>query len=237
MLRACVLCVMALWSGCACETVEGGVVKTAGLYALLEAEATGDGQLTTRATLKMSPTSLTYVSLAEGDTLVATVGVQSKTMARRTLFGATWYEVTSSGDSAELPVKIALDRPADVSAPSSSVTLPAPFSITAPAAMTAFSRANQGEVNVAWDAPTRGDAVDVEASGSCIETVSAFRTGAGAADANVPRLRARSGSEAATCEVQVTVTKTRDGSVDPAYGKGGVFHARVIRKLTVVSTP
>lgn len=237
MLRFLVICIMALWSGCACETVEGSAVKTSGLYALVEAEATGDGQLTTKMTLTMGPTSLTYISLAADESLVATVGVQTKAMVKRTLFGATWYEAKFSGDSADLPIKVALNRPSDVGAPSSSGTLPGPFAILSPAAGTTFSRAAQGGLNLNWEAPSAGDVVEVTASGSCIDSVSAIRTSPGASDANVPRFTARSGHETETCNVELTVTKLREGTVDPAFGKGGAFHARVIRKLTVASTP
>lgn len=236
MKRLSVLCIMAMWSGCACETVDAGSIKTSGLYAKLEADALGDGSLTVKSTLTMGPGSLTYVQLAEGDTLVAKVGTVAKSMNRRTLLGSTWYEAVFPTDAAESPLSIALTRPADVSAPESTNTLPPRFDLTAPAEGTRFSRAMLNGFNVSWD-PVTADEVRVSARGSCIESVPEQLVTGSSAVAQVPRFVARSGSEPDICDVVVTVTRFRKGRVDPAYGKGGDFEARVTRKLTVSSAP
>jgi hypothetical protein len=46
-----------------------------------------------------------------------------------------------------------------------------------------------------------------------------------------------SGNEGKACPVVITLVRTRSGTVDPAYGKGGAFKATVTRTLTINSTP
>lgn len=236
MKRLSVGCLVAMVVGSACETVEAGSLRTSGLHARLEAEALGDGKLTVKATFTLGPGSLTSVQLAEGETLVAKVGVVSKSMNRRTLLGATWYEAEFPSDAAEAAISIALTRPADVSAPESTLTLPGPFTIGTPAAGTRFSRAMPNGFNVSWS-PATADALRLSASGSCIEPVADLPVAGNSTVAEVPRFVAKSGSEAALCDVQVTVVRFRKGRVDPAYGQGGDFEARVTRTLTVSSAP
>lgn len=236
MKRLSVMCIMAMCSGSACETVAGGSVQTSGLYAKLEAEAVGDGKLVVKATLTMGPSSLTYVSLAPGETLVAKAGAVAKTMNRRTLLGTTWYETEFPSDAAETALSIALNRPDDTSALESTLTLPGPFTIATPAAGTRFSRALPDGFNVTWSPPT-SDELRVSARGSCIETVTDQPVAGSSTVADLPRFVAKSGSETAICDVQVSVVRFRKGRVDPAYGQGGDFEARVTRTLTVSSGP
>jgi hypothetical protein len=40
-----------------------------------------------------------------------------------------------------------------------------------------------------------------------------------------------------TCNVVITLVRTRTGSVDPAYGKGGTFKATATRTVTISSAP
>lgn len=221
-----------LW-GCSCETVDSSGVKTSGLYADLEAEATGDGRTRLKASLKLGQGSLTFLELAEGDTLIASSGGTDRTMSRTSLFGATWYQADFSGDAADTAFNIALQRTADTSAPSSTVTLPPPFTVAA--ASTEASRSG-GLLRVTWQPTGTGNGPRLSASGSCIESLSEIALDdTGVVD--LPPFRARQDENNTTCPVTITLERRREGSVDPAYGKGGAFVAKVSRKLTVSSTP
>jgi hypothetical protein len=222
-------------AGCGCETVDSSSVKTSGLYADLEAEAAGDGRTKLKASLKLGQGSLTFLELAEGDTLIASSGGTDRTMSRTSLFGATWYVADFTADAADTAFSIALQRTSDTSAPSSTVTLPAPFSFVAPAASTQVPRSGSG-LRVTWQLASSGDGMRISASGSCIESVSEV-TIADSGAHDFAAFRARQDENNTTCPVTITLERRREGTVDPAYGKGGAFVAKVSRKLTVSSMP
>lgn len=223
--------------GCTCETVSSADIKTSGLYADLEANADGDGHTTVKATLTLDVGSLTFLELSSGDSLTASSGSETRAMARKRLFGSTWYEADFSGDEANKPFSVNLTRTSDTSAPVSSVTLPAPLTFTAPMASQAFSRAAGARVGVAWTPSGLGDPMTVSASGSCIDSVSALDVTSDNGQYVLPAFTARQGEDSKSCSVVVTLTRRRSGSVDAAYGKGGTFVATVKRTITVTSDP
>jgi hypothetical protein len=120
-------------------------------------------------------------------------------------------------------------------APSSAVTLPAPFAFVAPAASTPVARSGPG-LRVTWQPAGAGDGLRISASGSCIESVSEVTISDSGAHDFAP-FRAQQDENNTTCPVTITLERRREGTVDPAYGKGGAFVAKVSRKLTVSSTP
>ena len=221
-------------AGCTCESVKSNDIKTSGLYALLEANAPGSGKVEVKATLTLGQGSLTYLELAAGDALTATVGPTARAMSRTSAFGATWYQASFDGDAADTTVKVALLREADTSAPESVVTLPAPFAFTAPVANTPFPRG--GGITLSWSGAGQADPLHVSARGACITSVDTDLSGDSGTHTLVPFVAA-SGAAADTCDVAIALVRTRVGHVDPAYGKGGAFKATVQRSLTVRSTP
>jgi hypothetical protein len=140
-----------------------------------------------------------------------------------------------TADAADTAFSIALQRTSDTSAPSSTVTLPAPFSFVAPAASTQVPRSGSG-LRVTWQLASSGDGMRISASGSCIESVSEV-TIADSGAHDFAAFRARQDENNTTCPVTITLERRREGTVDPAYGKGGAFVAKVSRKLTVSSMP
>ena len=221
-------------AGCTCESVKSNDIKTSGLYALLEASAPGTGRLEVKATLTLGPGSLTYLELASGDELTATVGSTARAMTRTASFGATWYEAAFDGDTAETPVKIELRRISDTSAPESAVTLPAPFALASPGANTVVSRATSTPIS--WTGAGQGDPMHLSARGSCITSVDTDLS-SDSGNYTLAPLVAASGAPSDTCDVSIALVRSRLGRVDPAYGKGGAFKATVSRAVIVRSTP
>ena len=220
--------------GLGCESVKSNDLKTSGLYAQLEADAPGAGRLNVKATLTLGQGSLTYLELAPTDALTATVGETARAMSRKAAFGTTWYEAGFDGDAAGTPVRVALTRAADTSASDSVVTLPAPLEFSSPLANTPFPRS--GGVTVMWDGSGEADPLHLTARGSCIQPVDLDLTGDTGTQTLAPFV-ASSSNETNTCSVSVTLVRRRVGTVDPAYGKGGVFRATVSRALLISSTP
>lgn len=222
-------------SGCLCSTVSGADIKSSGLHADLEVNTSSNGHSTVKATYTVGA-SLTFIELGSGDTLTATLGTATQPMTKSSLFGATWYQTEFSTDSEDTQVTVALARTNDTSAPSSTVTLPAPLSITAPTGSPHVSRAGTTPLDVSWST-TRGDAIRASASGSCVQTVSETVLLSDTGTWRVPRLVAESGKESQSCQVTVTIKRVRQGTVDPGYGKGGSFEARVVRDVVFTSDP
>jgi hypothetical protein len=231
--RAVMISLALSLGGCACETVKSSDIKTSGLYAQLEADAPGDGKVNVKATLTLGAGSLTYLELAETDVLSATVGTTARAMSRQSLFGATWYQASFDGDAADTQLKVLFARHADTSAPDSHVTLPAPFAFTAPAARQAFPRT--AGLTVTWSGSGQADPLRLSARGSCIQSIDTDLNDTGTHP--LVAFQPQSGSETKTCDVSLTLVRTRTGAVDPAYGKGGKFEATVTRSLTISSTP
>ncbi len=222
------------WSACACETVKSTDIKTSGLYAELEADAPGSGRVNVKATLRLGAGSLTFLELTPGESLVATVGSTNRAMSRQSVFGTTWYEASFDGDGEGTAVKVSLARVADSSAPESVATLPAAFVFSAPTANTTVPRS--GSLIVSWTGSGAADPMHLSAKGACIQPVDAEVTGASGTHTFAP-FTVAGGNETNTCNVVITLVRTRIGMVDPAYGKGGAFKATVTRTLNLSSTP
>lgn len=220
--------------GLGCESVKSNDLKTSGLYAELEVDAPGTGKVNVKATLKLGQGSLTYLDLTPTDSLTAAVGATTRAMSRESAFGTTWYQAGFDGDAAGTSVRVSLTRQADTSAPESVVTMPAPFSFRSPVVNAPFPRS--GGVTVMWDGSGEADAMKLTARGSCIQPVELQVTGDTGTQVIAPFV-VSSGNDTSTCSVSITLVRSRLGTVDPAYGKGGVFKATVSRALVISSTP
>lgn len=217
-----------------CSGVVSEDLATARLYAELLAEETGGGQVKTKATLSVGPGSLTFLQLSAGDLLTATVGPTARAMTPRSALGVIWYEADFEGAPAGGAVKISLLRQRDSSAPESVATLPQGFEFSGPTANTTVPRT--GGMTASWSNPGKDDPMRISARGSCIQPVDAALasdTGSHRFDPFLPT----SGNESLTCDLLITLVRTGEGTVDPAYGKGGVFTATASRTLTLSSTP
>lgn len=223
-------------AGCSCESVSSKDVKTSGLFADLEATASGDGKTAVKATLRMGRASLTFLELSDGDELTASAGGAPITLARRRLLGSTWYEGELPTDAAGTVVRVAFTRAAETSAPDSSVALPAAFSLTGPTANQNVSR-GAGPLAVTWQGAGQADELRLGATGSCIDTVSEAALSGDTGSHQLAAFVPRKDQEANSCTVTLTLRRVRKGTVDPAFGLGGEFTASVVRKVSVTSTP
>jgi hypothetical protein len=221
---------------CTCESVSSENVKTSGLLADFEATASGDGKTGVKATLRMSRTSLTFVELSGGDVLTASAGGAPVTMDRRRLLGSTWYEAELPTDIAGTVVRVAFTRAAETSAPESSVSLPASFTLTAPTENQSVSRA-AGPLLVSWQGGGQSDELRLGASGSCIDTLTETVLPTDSGSHQLAAFTARKNQETSSCDVTVTLKRVRRGTVDPAFGLGGDFTASVVRQVRMTSTP
>ena len=97
-------------------------------------------------------------------------------MSESNVLGIVSYGASFTGeDGSGAAYTVALHRASDVSAPNSTCTLPAAFTIGTPATGSTFSRAGQ-DIVVNYGQGSSGDAVSYSLSGSCISSPSGGTT-------------------------------------------------------------
>jgi hypothetical protein len=237
-----------------CTSTDSNLVDTSDIYADFQAIAEGDGSTEVIATLRIGgATSANYVDLEGGDVLRATRihptsgGESTETMTEHQLAGMTWYTATFPTQDEDTGFEIAFTREEGISAPESSTTIPATFSLHCEeseieSACDTFSRSSDIPFDVVWEPYefTTGDKLSYEITGSCI------KTSPGIIDWGPPNYFAAlqltkflddSDTPTESCLITVTITLSRTGTVDRAFGEGGQFTGMQVRTLTINSTP
>ncbi len=221
-----------------CSQVDSDAIRTSGMYADLKIEADGSGGSVASASLTVGgASSVTFINLSGGDSLVTLVGGNRYAMVRHEVLGVISYRAFPPVNAANAAFRISLLRDGDADAPNSEVTLPAPFAITAPLSGSAFSRATQA-LTVTWSGSGATDPLTWQISGDCI----VGQSGNQASDVGtllIPAgaIQPRTGQGANSCTAEIRFFRTRSGTVDPAYGEGGELHARQTRAVSILSTP
>lgn len=246
----------------ACTNVESSSIATDGVYAQFDIAADNTRRATVTAQLRVGQqSSLTSIRLTDGDVLKVRRGAELQTMVETQLLDAVWYqgsfENANSGDvfvvSFTRPDASAAGASTDASsagkmrsAPNSTVTMPTQFSLTT---VPTGSRSRTTPVVIGWDNPSGVDAMTWSATGSCIldqsGSISPNATNVSIALQAAPAVggttvNAGTNPSAArpdTCNVTVSVTRTRDGAIDPNFGKGGTIRAHWAQRVNFVSTP
>ena len=120
----------------ACSETDSTDVRTSGIRAEIDVVAQGDGETTVTANLEVGSGGFfsTDLELAGGDTLTATAFDLTQPLSKVSELFTFFYRTTFSQDTDGSEFTVSLDRPNDTSAPDSSVTLPAGFSLQMPAA-------------------------------------------------------------------------------------------------------
>lgn len=228
-----------------CAHTSSSDVATDALYADMAVSADGSGQTIATAALKVGgATSNDFLDLSNTDTLVATADSSNQqTMVREEALGAVWYQAIFAVDSAGTLFQIAFNRqpnsnmPNPVSAPDSHVTLPAPFAITAPAQNAQYSRASD-PVTVTWSGSGQTDPMSYVATGDCVEALSqTISSDSGTLTIPAGTIVPHSGQGATSCTVTIKIYRSRAGTIDPAYGKGGKISGTQVRSIDILSKP
>jgi hypothetical protein len=219
-----------------CTDLNSNDLTTAGMSATMTVQGDGTGQTTVTAQFNVDSNGTDFVNLTSGDTAVATVAGQSRTLSETNDLGDIAYQTTFSGEDAEGTLyTVALDRTSDVSAPSSTVTMPAPFTIMAPTSSASLSRGT--DITVTYDSPGTGDTMTWFLSGACISGTSGTVSNDSGSFVIAHGLLAEPGGQGGTCQVTLQLTRSRPGQLDPHYGSGGSITAQHVRSVTFNSTP
>ena len=226
-----------------CESVDSDDILTGGIFASLSAVAKNASATEVTARLKVGgATSNTYLDLSASDTLEGTVDGVTKTLARGAdPFGSVWYDADFSGAAEDMEVGISFirggDATSDQSATRSRATLPAPFELTAPDSATELSR-SADDLVITWDVFGKGEDLSLSVTGDCVSwdiseediaDTGSFTVTAG--------LLVPDEDDGSSCLATVTLTRTREGTVDSNFGEGGVFFASQRREVDFTSKP
>lgn len=220
----------------ACTTTESDEVLTSGIHAQITATALGDGKTTVMATLFVGdPIRLNFVELTGDDRLVAKHGTESKTMVQSEFLNTVSHRAEFAADGEGEQFEVAFERIVDGGAPRSVMALPAALAVgTAPASA---SRADA--VTLTWSPAGAADAMSWEITGDCIQREAApvdGDPGTVTIAANTIEKRLDQNTPD-TCMVTVAIRRTRAGSVDPGYGRGGSAAGVQERRVMFMSTP
>lgn len=223
---------VAALAGCT-ETTSSENIKTGGIFAGIEVTATSESASTVKATLKVGgDESNTYVILDKGDEMVASAGGDSKSMSAQSS-GIYEAEFGTGADGTEF--KVELKRPNDIPAPDSRGTLPAPFKV---GTLEDNKSRKADDLAVTWDPSGTDDSMHVEVEGSCIFLYNKDIPGdSGSFTIKAGELDSTGGNMPETCDLNVTLTRSRNGTADSAYDNESWFHLKQIRKGKVTSAP
>jgi hypothetical protein len=223
----------------ACTKVESQDILTHGMFASLQANGDANGTTTVSATLYLgSPGDLNFIELSTGDELRATNSPDSKVMQETNILNIIGYHATFQTNAEDEPFEVSLHREVDNGAPSSLVSLPAPFTITPLAA----SQSRATSMTVEWSNGGSVDSMRWTITGSCIDDTGAAITadpGSVVIPANMLRKRAASGNQQVpdSCQATLQIVRQREGDLDPGYGKGGSIFGTQIRSVTFTTAP
>jgi hypothetical protein len=176
---------------------------------------------------------LANVRLTDGDALVASVGSFEQAMTENQLGTTFYYLARFPGSSGGDTFTIDFRRTVDAGAPASTATIPPPFEIDALVAPQSRAQTmNISLLNVS------SDFMRWQIHGSCLQNAeSGIDANAGAFILPGGSLRQDDQSPLDSCDATLTIWRTRSGSLDAAFGKGGGIDAEQVRTATFWTTP
>jgi hypothetical protein len=220
--------------GAGCTPTDSNAVTTANLHADIQVLTTGSGGSTITAALFSHrdgdpPLNFETIRLVGDDLLSATSNGHSVVMDESDLVVEYQYNAAFATADAGQSFEVSLDRVTDVSAPHSSVTLPAPFTPDMPAAAS-----RSAPLTIKWSPSGSDDPISIHFTGcASVELGTIADTGT----VTVPADAIVADPSTATCDLAVEVSRARSGLLDPAYGQGGSIVATQQRTTTLTSTP
>jgi hypothetical protein len=184
-------------------------------------------------------TLMEHYLLGMGETLTTAKGGTSTPMAAMGMGMTLEYEAAFPGMDAEGTMyTIAFNRPStvDKGAPSSVATLPAPIALSLPADGASFSRAND-DIVVNYAPSGFADPVTWFIQGPCVQVAGMQGVTGDSGNFTIARTGLKNAGAGGTCMATLTVYRTRKGTLDPGFGKGGSVTAQQIARVSITSKP
>jgi hypothetical protein len=219
--------------GCGRESTSSANVRTAGIAATVEVEATSDSSSTVLVDLGVGGPTGTGVNLESGDRLSAEVGGEKKELQPE---GVGEYQATFATGAAGTEFKVLFERDVDEDALNNRGVLPAPFNITGVPADSP-SRAMADAV-ITWDPSGSGDPMTIHVEGSCIFPDTFDVAGdPGTFTIKAGELKSTGGDKPTDCDITVQIERSATGTTDPAFDPDSKFTLKQIRSMSFTSKP
>jgi hypothetical protein len=217
-----------------CLVTSSTDIETADIYARFVAESPVADTIEIQAELRQKDENGTAISLDEGDLLKATVnGTTLEVEHAITSYSARFSDLAAT---AGVKVQVALERASKASASDSSVSLPDPFAIDAPASDAAHSRAS--DLVVSWSPTASSGLMKLDLSGGCFETVTEeLATDSGSFTVSAGRFKTKDGMADVTCDATLRVTREVEGAIDPAFAGGSSIRGVQSQLVLLTLTP
>lgn len=217
----------------ACSTRSASEVPTQQMWADISATSTDGANATVAATFRDGQLSLTFLQLTTDDHLTATQGSVSHPLVETSLLGLVTYNAAFSTGSVGTRFDITMTRKLDSGAPLTSVTLPEP--VTLAAVSSPQSRANP--FTVSWTSASSSDPLSVSVRGTCLQDFNAsVPTNATSYTVTAGSLKKPSASSPDTCSATLTLSRTRNGTLDSHF-LGGTAQGVQSRSVTFQTNP
>ena len=227
------LAVLALLLG-GCSKSDSGDILTSGMYGSISARAEGDGRTRVITSLFLGqPIDLNFIQLSADDKLVVRHAGQEMTPSEGDILNIVSYTATFSTDAEGEMFEVSLQRTVDAGAPSSIATLPTPFTLTAPPATSSRAAA----MTLTWSPGGSANAMSAVIDGACIDQVTVPITGdpgsVTIAAGMIKKKTAQQGQTIAdSCTAEVRIERSKTGTLDSHFGKGGSVLGIQSRKAT-----
>jgi hypothetical protein len=219
-------------AGCTLEDVDSDAIRTEGMFADMLALAPGDGTTWVRVQLTVGGASGTNVTLVNDDRLEATYREVTAVLERT---GRGRYQAQLDGDEAD-EVSIWFSRGADDTPAGGSAELPEPF-LTTLVTDASDGIARGSDVVVSWTPSMPGADLGWEVEGRCLWTRSGTTADDGSLTLGPESFEVRATRIGEECDVAITLDRTRERPVDPAWIPGSTFRAVQRRAVSFISTP
>lgn len=222
----------------ACQRIDSSDVRTSGVQPIIEVLASGNGKTSVSTTLRLGDvTSSGFLDLSDGDELKIKSGDEEFAMTRQvSLINQVYYTAELNGDEEDKAIEVAFNRAEGDGAPSSKVTLPAPFTITAPAANLELIGSTD-DLTIAWENSGKSDQLSLSVSGSCISIHREVLEDDGEHVVPAGTIVLSEEGTASGCDIRVTLERLREGTLDPAFDPEGTVQAMVQHKVSLSFVP
>lgn len=230
------LLLTALLALAGCETIDSADVATSGIHAHMTVTADGTGRTRVRTELRTGGAgSNTYLELAPGDRLYAFADTTEAAMRERTdPLSRIWYEAAFDTDRDGLTFRVEFARADHDDADESLVRLPPPFELTGPDSGTAY-HFEEDPLPITWDGPS-DDALDLEVRGLCIRPFTrTLPSDTGRHLLPPGTLTPRPEWSGDACTLELTLTRRREGALDPGFHSGRIVGQQVRTQKVVVA--
>lgn len=212
------------------------IVKTATMGANITVVADGT---TTKASIVilMGDTLMDHFDLGMGDALTATAKGTSKPMMKVGMGPTLSFDASFDGSEIEgTAYTIALARTADVGAPNSIATLPAPLALMKPVDGASFSRL-MDDIVVTYSPNNTTDPITWSIEGPCVRATGMQPVTGDSGSFTIGRGGLKDAGGGGTCAATLTAYRNRPGTLDPAFARGGKVVGQQVGRVSISLKP